>query len=187
MFDVLDRQSRLSSRQLRLAFIAAWAICLEFLDLFLIGFILTFVAAPWQLNVGQSSIILISSGIGAIIGALYFGRLADRIGRRKVFLITIGVFTLGTAALSVTPDSADFGWIYLVVFRTIIGIGGGGLYVVDLQAGARIGDGNCFCPARFSPWIAPRLVVVRLNWMARDPHGRNCTLLDHTPDAPVDS
>jgi putative MFS transporter len=132
MFETLDNQTRLSRRQFRLALIAAWAICLEFLDLFLIGFILTFVAVPWHLNTGQSSIILISSGIGAIVGAIYFGRLADRIGRRKVFVITIGIFTLSTAALVFTPESADFGWLYLVLFRVLVGFGGGGLYVVDL-------------------------------------------------------
>ncbi|WP_324651983.1 MFS transporter [Georgenia sp. H159] len=132
MFDILDRQTTLTRNQKKLALIATWAVCLEFLDYFLIGFILTFVSAPWELSFGQSSFVLLSSGIGAIFGALYFGRLADRIGRRKVFLITITVFTLATGALVFTPDDPQVGWLYLVLFRVVVGFGAGGLYVVDL-------------------------------------------------------
>ena len=132
MFDVLDRQVNLTGHQKKLAFIATWAVCLEFLDYFIIAFILTFVSKPWSLSFGQSSMILLSSGIGAIFGAMYFGRLADRIGRRKVFLTTIAVFTLATSALVLTPDSVEVGWIYLTIVRVIVGFGAGGLYVVDL-------------------------------------------------------
>lgn len=132
MFDVLDRQTRLTGHQIRMAVVAAWAICLEFLDFFLIGFILTFIAGPWNLTVVQSSVILLSSGLGAILGAIYFGRLADKLGRRKVFLITIAVFTLATAALALTPADPAIGFAYLVFFRVVVGFGGGGLYVVDL-------------------------------------------------------
>lgn len=132
MLEALDQQETLTRNQKRLAYIATWAVCLEFLDYFLIGFILTFVAESWNLSFGQSSIILLSSGIGAIFGALFFGRLADRIGRRSVFLITVAVFTLGTGGLALTPDSASIGWLYLAVLRVFIGFGAGGLYVVDL-------------------------------------------------------
>jgi putative MFS transporter len=111
MFDVLDRQINLTGHQKELAFIATWAVCLEFLDYFIIAFILTFVSKPWSLSFGQSSMILLSSGVGAIFGAIYFGRLADRIGRRKVFLTTIAVFTLATGALVLTPDNPEIGWI----------------------------------------------------------------------------
>lgn len=132
MFDVLDAQTRLSRHQLMLAYVAAWAVCLEFLDYFLVGFILTFVSGPWHLSFGQSALVLLSSGIGAIIGALYFGRLADRIGRRRVFLITIAVFTLATGAMVLTPGDPAIGWAYLTAMRVVVGFGAGGLYVVDL-------------------------------------------------------
>lgn len=132
MFEQLDNATHLTSRQKRLVLIATWAVMLEFLDYFLIGFILTFVSGPWNLSFGQSAVILLSSGVGAILGALYFGNLADRIGRRKVFLMTITVFTLATGALIFTPDHPTWGWLYLAIFRVIIGFGAGGLYVVDL-------------------------------------------------------
>jgi len=132
MFDALDAPTALTRRQKLLACIATAAVCLEFLDYFLIGFIVTFVSTSWHLTFGQSSIILLSSGIGAIGGAMFFGRLADRIGRRPVFLTTVTVFTLATAAMAFTPDDPTIGWLYLAALRIVVGFGAGGLYVVDL-------------------------------------------------------
>jgi len=42
---------------------------LEFFDYFLIGFVLAFLIGPWKLTFGQSATVLMSSGIGAIMGA----------------------------------------------------------------------------------------------------------------------
>lgn len=132
MFQLLDSQPVLTGRQRRLVFVSTAAVCLEFLDYFLIGLILTFLVGDWRLSFGQSSVILLASGIGAIAGAFYFGHLADRIGRRPVFVITIAVFSIATGALALTPNSASFGWIYLALLRVVVGFGAGGLYVVDL-------------------------------------------------------
>ena len=132
MLDHLDAQQRLSRNQWKLITAATFGLVLEFLDYFLIGFVLTFVSTPWHLSVWTSSVILLSSGVGAIAGSFLFGRLADRIGRRPVFLVTIAMFTAGTGALVFTPDSPVAGPIYLVVFRLLIGLGAGGLYCVDL-------------------------------------------------------
>jgi putative MFS transporter len=54
----------------------------------LIGFALAFIVGPWKLTYGQSAMILLTSGIGGVPGALFYGWLADRIGRRTVFIIT---------------------------------------------------------------------------------------------------
>jgi putative MFS transporter len=102
---------------------------LEFFDYFLIGFVLAFIIKPWGLTFGQSAIILLSSGVGAILGAFIWGCIADLIGRRKVFVGTVINFSIATGILAFTPDH---GWIYLSVFRFFVGFGVGGLYCVDL-------------------------------------------------------
>jgi len=102
---------------------------LEFFDYFLIGFVLAFIVGPWKLTYLQSAIILLSSGIGAMIGAAVWGWLADRIGRRKVFIATVINFSTATGILALTPDQ---GWIFLTFFRFFVGFGIGGLYCVDL-------------------------------------------------------
>jgi putative MFS transporter len=70
-----------------------------------------------------------SSGLGAIIGAYAWGWLADRIGRRKVFIGTVLNFSIATGLLYFTPDN---GWVYLTIMRFFVGLGVGGLYCVDL-------------------------------------------------------
>ncbi|MCU1544947.1 MAG: sugar transporter [Homoserinimonas sp.] len=132
MLKELDSKTRLTGNQRRLVSVATFAVCLEFLDYFLIAFILAFVSVDWELTFGMSAAILLSSGVGAIAGGFLWGYLADRIGRRKVFLMTVGTFTLGTGALIFTPESAAIGVPFLVICRFIIGFGAGGLYSVDL-------------------------------------------------------
>jgi MFS transporter, putative metabolite:H+ symporter len=129
MFERLDAQRTLTGNQRKIIAAAMLGDALEFFDYFLIGFVLAFIVKPWQLSWGQSAVILLSSGIGAILGAGLWGWLADRIGRRKVFIATVVNFSLATGALALTPD---YGWIYLVVFRFLVGLGVGGLYCVDL-------------------------------------------------------
>jgi MFS transporter, putative metabolite:H+ symporter len=129
MFEQLDATPRLSPNQWRIIAAAVLGDMLEFFDYFLIGFVLAFIVGPWQLSFGQSAVILLSSGIGAILGAVVWGRLADRIGRRAVFIGTVLNFSLATGILAFTPDH---GWLFLTTFRFLVGFGVGGLYCVDL-------------------------------------------------------
>ena len=129
MFEVLDRQTNLTGNQKKILAAAIIGDALEFFDYFLIGFVLAFLIGPWKLTFGQSAIVLMSSGIGAILGAYVWGWLADRIGRRKVFIGTVLNFSIATGLLYFTPDN---GWIYLTIMRFFVGFGVGGLYCVDL-------------------------------------------------------
>src|ERR1700719_4150138 len=129
MFERLEATRSLTATQCRIVAAAILGDMLEFFDYFLIGFVLAFIVGRWQLSFGQSAIILLSSGIGAILGAAIWGRLADRIGRRAVFIGTVLNFSLATGILALTPDH---GWIFLTVFRFFVGFGVGGLYCVDL-------------------------------------------------------
>jgi len=60
---------------------------------------------------------------GAVVGALLFGRLADRLGRKKLFLVTLAVYTVATIA---TAFSTNF--VFFAVCRFITGLGIGGEY-----------------------------------------------------------
>ena len=129
MFEVLDRQTALTGNQKKIITAAIIGDALEFFDYFLIGFVLAFIIGPWKLTFGQSAIVLMSSGIGAILGAYFWGWLADRIGRRKVFIGTVLNFSAATGLLYFTPEN---GWIYIAILRFFVGFGVGGLYCVDL-------------------------------------------------------
>ena len=58
---------------------------------------------------------------GAILGALWFGRLTDRLGRRRLFLVTLSVYAVATFATAFATDFVVFG---LCRFVTGMGIGG---------------------------------------------------------------
>ena len=75
--------------------VSATAQLIDFLDFFLISFVLAFLAKPWGLTVWQSTIILLPSGVGAVLGSFICGALSDKFGRRPVFLTTIVLFALG--------------------------------------------------------------------------------------------
>jgi MFS family permease len=58
---------------------------------------------------------------GACVGALFFGRLTDRFGRKKLFMVTLAVY-LGATAL--TAVSFEPWWFFTFRFLTGFGIGG---------------------------------------------------------------
>jgi MFS family permease len=129
MLELLERQQTLTGNQRRIICAAILGDMLEFFDYFLIGFVLAFIVGPWQLTYGESAIILLSSGVGSMIGAGIWGWAADRIGRRKVFIATVLNFAIASGILALTPDR---GWEFLAIFRFFVGFGVGGLYCVDL-------------------------------------------------------
>jgi len=59
--------------------------------------------------------------VGACLGALYFGRLADRIGRKKLFMLTLAIFLAGSV---LTAFSMNFIWFLGCRFITGAGVGG---------------------------------------------------------------
>ncbi len=59
--------------------------------------------------------------LGAVLGALFFGRLTDKMGRKKLFMITLGVYLIATV---LTAFSFSFWWFALMRFFTGAGIGG---------------------------------------------------------------
>ena len=61
--------------------------------------------------------------LGAVSGALFFGWLTDRLGRKKLFSVTLGVYLVATAATAFAWDLPSF-----VLFRFLTGMGIGGEY-----------------------------------------------------------
>jgi MFS family permease len=74
-----------------------------------------------SLNAGSIGTAAAIYVVGACVGALFFGQLTDRFGRKKLFIITLGVYCIATAATA-------FAWVpwyfYLCRFFTGAGIGG---------------------------------------------------------------
>jgi MFS family permease len=78
---------------------------------------------------------------GAVLGALGFGWLTDRIGRKKLFFITLAVYLAATAATALSWDIASY-----AVFRFLTGAGIGGEYTAINSTIQEL------VPARYRGW-----------------------------------
>jgi MFS transporter, putative metabolite:H+ symporter len=150
MIELLERQTRLTANQWKLIVTGNLADLLDFFDFFLIGYVLAFITKEWQLTYWQGAMILLSSGIGAVPGAFFWGWVADKIGRRKVFISTAVNLALATGIMYFTPGPNGWvaGWIFLSVMRFFVGLGNAGLYAVDLPLVQE------FMPASKRGWVS---------------------------------
>jgi MFS family permease len=95
-------------------------------DLFVIGTVATLVAAQWHLGTAQTSWVTGSAVLGAFVGALVFGRIADLFGRKVVYVGVAVVMIVGAVSSAFAP-----GFLWLVIARFVLGLGIGGDYPVS--------------------------------------------------------
>src|SRR5215217_7851144 len=93
-----------------------WA--LDAMDVGLISFVMAALAVQWSLTPTELSWIGSIGFVGMALGATLGGLLADRIGRRQVFALTLLVFGVATGAAALAWSVAS-----LLVFRFLIGLG----------------------------------------------------------------
>lgn len=93
-----------------------WA--LDAMDVGLMSFVVTALAVQWQLDKDQTSWLLSIGFVGMAIGASVGGLLADRIGRRQVFALTLLVYGLATGASALAQSVA-----VLMLLRFVVGLG----------------------------------------------------------------
>lgn len=91
------------------------------MDTGLIAFILPVLAKEWQLAPGQMGLLGSIGLIGMALGAVISGTVADHIGRKKVFSITVLLYSIATAFCAMAWDYTS-----LLVFRFFVGFGLGG-------------------------------------------------------------
>lgn len=107
----------------RVVFALGIAWVLDGLEVTIVGSIGSVLERPDTLALGAQQVGWAGSLYvgGAVIGALVLGRLADRLGRKRLFLVTLAVYMLATMATAFTTGFAGFA---LCRFATGIGIGG---------------------------------------------------------------
>jgi MFS family permease len=95
-------------------------------DLFVISTVAVLVKSQWHLGTTETSILSSAAILGAFFGALIFGRIADILGRRVVYVVVAGVMIVGALA---SAGATNFVW--LVAARFVLGLGIGGDYPVS--------------------------------------------------------
>src|SRR5436189_5157228 len=96
-----------------------------------------------QLQFSNADVGLASSAYlaGAVLGALFFGWLTDRLGRKRLFFITLTVYLLATASTALSWNLASF-----ALFRFFTGAGIGGEYTAINSSIQEL------VPARYRGW-----------------------------------
>ena len=101
----------------------------DFFDFFIVGFLVAVLAPQWQLTFGQTSIMLLSAGVGAIVGALAWGALSDRWGRKTLLVAGVALCAVGAGSVSLIPDGA---WMLFAALRFVVGFGVGAAAAVGV-------------------------------------------------------
>jgi len=125
--DIPARLDRLPWSRFHTLVVAALGITwiLDGLEVTLAGSVAGALKASPVLRLDNAEVGLAASAYlgGAVLGALFFGWLTDRLGRKKLFFITLAVYLLATAATALSWDFASF-----AAFRFLTGAGIGGEY-----------------------------------------------------------
>src|SRR3954469_13642333 len=98
---------------------------LDGLEIQIVSLISPILGKPGTLHLAPGQIGFLGSGylIGEVVGALFFGRLTDMLGRKKLFIVTLAIYLVGSGL-------GGLAWDYwsLLFFRFIAGTGIGGEY-----------------------------------------------------------
>jgi putative MFS transporter len=115
----MNKEITVSNR--KLLGIAGLGWLFDAMDVGLLSFVIAALQKDWNLSVKQMGWIGSVNSIGMAVGALLFGLLADKIGRKSVFIITLLLFSVGSGLSALATSLTLF-----LVLRFLIGMGLGG-------------------------------------------------------------
>lgn len=120
---MLERLNALpvSSFHYKLLVVAGIGWVFDSMDTGLIAFVLPLLIKEWGLSATQAGMLGSIGLVGMALGAVAAGTLADRVGRKNVFSVTIVLYSLATGLCAVAPN-----YELLVLFRFLVGLGLGG-------------------------------------------------------------
>src|ERR1700722_12266914 len=87
----------------RAAFISGMGFFTDAYDLFVIATVATLVKTQWNLSTTQVSWVTGSAILGAFFGAVIFGRIADVVGRKSIYVLVAVIMIIGAVASALAP------------------------------------------------------------------------------------
>ena len=121
--DVIARLERLplTPFHMKLRFVVGVATFFDLFDAVMIAFVVPALITPWSLTPGQIGALISAAYLGQFAGALGFGWLGGKIGRRRTILITTVLYGVGSLLVA-------FSWSFasMALLRVLQGVGLGG-------------------------------------------------------------
>lgn len=148
--------------QWRLFFINGFTWAADAMEVIIIGFVIPGIMALWLLDRPTAALVASATFVGMFVGAWGFGTIADRIGRRKVFLLTVILDAIFGLLSAFSPNLT-----ILIILRFLTGAAVGGTLPVDYAVMSE------FLPARRrgaflvyleSFWALGTVIVALLAW-----------------------
>jgi PHS family inorganic phosphate transporter-like MFS transporter len=124
-FESLD-DSKINRFQMKIMVVSGMGFFTDAYDLFVIGIVVKILKDQWHLSTTQVSLLSSLTLAASAVGALVFGRVADMIGRKKMYGFEVLILAAGAIASAFSPDLT-----FLLISRIVLGIGIGGDYPVS--------------------------------------------------------
>src|SRR5580704_13594949 len=124
-FDSLD-DAKINRFQLKIMFVSGMGFFTDAYDLFVIGIVVALLKPEWNLSTGQVSWLNSATLLASAVGAVVFGRIADILGRKRIYGYEVLILAIGALASAFAPN-----YTFLLICRIILGIGIGGDYPVS--------------------------------------------------------
>lgn len=118
--DIMDR-SKMASLQILTLVLGFLILTADGFDVASVGYVAPLLRKEWALTGPQLGPIFGAGLLGLCLGSFLFGPMADRIGRKRVILISMIVFGISSLACAKAPS---VGWLIALRFATGMGLGG---------------------------------------------------------------
>ena len=119
-------EAKLGKTHLRTVVVAGLGFFADAYDLFVIGIVSTLLKHEWHLGTGQLALLNAVMLGAAFLGAIVLGRIADKLGRARIFGVIAAAMVVASIGSALAPSLA-----VLVGFRFLLGFGVGGNYPVS--------------------------------------------------------
>ncbi len=146
-------ESAVTRFQWKIMFITGMGFFTDAYDLFIIGVAVALLKPEWALSTSQVSLLNSATLAASAVGALVFGRIADILGRKRMYgyevlILAVGAVASAISELHVGPLIASIllasGMPDNIIWRVLLGLGAiPGIAVVDGSPHARRCTGHC--------------------------------------------
>ena len=126
--EVLGRmdEAKLTRLHWKIMFISGMGFFTDAYDLFIIGVVMALLKQEWHISPTGEGLVASTALLASAVGAVLFGRIADMLGRKRIYGYEVLVLAIGAVASAFSPNI----W-WLIFFRSFLGIGIGGDYPVS--------------------------------------------------------